>query len=903
LFGALLLGLLWSTLADQNHSVNGLKDYFRSAPVMVQGVISEPVQHTPGRLVMIVDVFAVGEPSSMREATGLLRLSWRGAESSVYLGDQIQVRARLRAPFGTKNPGGFDYGVWLARQGIDAVATVKGAEGVQVLSRNPKGWWESGWHQIDVWRDQVRQAALSTLDGAALGLFLGMIVGEQSYLTDEVRDPFMATGTVHILSISGSHLGLLALLSFGVVQGLVRRLPGPWLERMSCRMTSQQLAALTTIPLVLFYTAISGTHVATVRSLLMILMYLLAIWLGHERHVLIALGLSAVLVTLNDPMALQDISFQLSYGGVLAIAVALQWWTVRSRDQQTGPGKASGILAWVGGYVVISIAVTVATMPLVAFYFNQIAWLGIVCNMLIVPLVGVVLVPFGIMSAIGLLFFGGDHLPFGWGLQLGLDGLADLVALLAGFPGAEWHVASPAPLTIIGFYLVLILMLMTNRRAVQAVTLGLLIGVTGWWAWSPQKIFDPHRLRVTFLDVGQGDATVIQLPNRQTILIDGGAMYERWDMGRMVVAPFLWDQGIRFVDHVIATHPQLDHVGGLAWVLQKFQVGQYWDNNMSRAQPFWADLQQVVNEKGITKHVAWEGQNLLGSSPCSLTSLNPELPQRGSAMVVSQDTSSFNNQSVVLKLTCGKQSFLFPADVEIPTLERLRRQNPVTTARVIKIPHHGAKSSLEKSWIRRVRGEVAVASAGKGNRYGHPADVVIRTYREQGFQVFRTDQDGAVWIEADVRESSFTMHTHSERALRRFNPHNAALLVQEMDNLKQFYETVDMDTLNRVVDYLATDSPVYVIGSRLSYTFAYYLGWSLTKIRQDVRIVNGSDSTAIDWLTIAAPESLVIIIATTRYPNELIRLGKMVRRLGHTLLVIADSKAVHFIANLLKQVC
>jgi DNA-binding MurR/RpiR family transcriptional regulator len=115
------------------------------------------------------------------------------------------------------------------------------------------------------------------------------------------------------------------------------------------------------------------------------------------------------------------------------------------------------------------------------------------------------------------------------------------------------------------------------------------------------------------------------------------------------------------------------------------------------------------------------------------------------------------------------------------------------------------------------------------------------------------------------------------------------VVFEEIDNLKQFHETADMDALKRVVDYLETDKPIYVIGSRLSYTFAYYLGWSLTKIRRDVRIIKGSDSTSIDWLTIAAPESLVIIIATTRYPNELIRLGKMVRRLGLTLLVIADS--------------
>ena len=115
------------------------------------------------------------------------------------------------------------------------------------------------------------------------------------------------------------------------------------------------------------------------------------------------------------------------------------------------------------------------------------------------------------------------------------------------------------------------------------------------------------------------------------------------------------------------------------------------------------------------------------------------------------------------------------------------------------------------------------------------------------------------------------------------------VLYEEMDNLKQFFESIDMDDLNRVVDYLEDSKSIYVIGSRLSYTFAYYLGWSLTKVRRNVRILKGSDSAAIDWLTIAGPGSLVIIIATSRYPNELIKLGRIVRRLDHTLLLITDS--------------
>ncbi|MEC4674604.1 MAG: DNA internalization-related competence protein ComEC/Rec2 [Nitrospirota bacterium] len=787
LFATVLVGIVFWSLDEQIHSGNALQEFVGPAPVLVQGVIAEPVQHSPGRLVMLVDVTTAGEEPQMRSVHGLLRLTWRGSGSTVYRGDEIQVNTRVRAPFGTKNPGGFDYGAYLTRQGIDAVATVKGPEAVQVLSRESGGAWVRAWHRIDVWRDQIRQAALSTLEGAALGLYLGMIVGEQSYISPEVRDHFMTTGTVHILSISGSHLGLLAILSFWFVQRVSRRLPTPWIERLSCWMTSQQFAALATVPLVLFYTAISGAQVATVRSLFMILLYLLGVWLGHERHLLIALGISALFVTLSDPMALYDISFQLSYGSVLAIALAFQWWTTKEEEQENIPSGVLTIYAWIKPYVMISLAVTIATMPLVAYYFNQIAWLGIFSNMLVVPMVGVLFVPLGILSAIGVLLADQAQLPFSWVLQKGLDMLSVLVGKLASIPGAEWHVASPAPFAMIGFYVGLGVIMVCRRKRVQAMAAVLLMGLAFWWAWSPQSLWHANRMRVTFLDVGQGDATLIELPDRQTILIDGGAAYERWDIGRMVVAPYLWDQGIRHVDHVIATHPQLDHVGGLAWVVKKFTVGQFWDNGMEREQSFYLDLEEAVRNKNLADRVAWEGQDLLQTSSCHLYSFNPRQLTGMQATETSSKAGSFNNRSVVLKLTCGQQSFLFPADVEIPTLGRFVQEDTTKTARVVKIPHHGAKSSFHRSWIKQLQGEVAVVSAGRGNRYGHPAEAVLRAYVDQGFQVFRTDRDGAVWIDADVRGASFSIHTSQERELRKVF-RGGTILLQEVSNLKRLWD-------------------------------------------------------------------------------------------------------------------
>ena len=146
-----------------------------------------------------------------------------------------------------------------------------------------------------------------------------------------------------------------------------------------------------------------------------------------------------------------------------------------------------------------------------------------------------------------------------------------------------------------------------------------------WWAWSPRIFLDGDHFRVTFLDVGQGDSAVIELPDGQVVLIDGGATYERFDMGRAVVAPFLWNRGIRTIDQVIGTHPQLDHVGGLAWVVRHFVVKQYWGSGETREELFYRRLQESLATQGLSERVVSEGQEIVSSGPCRLVVLNPQI--------------------------------------------------------------------------------------------------------------------------------------------------------------------------------------------------------------------------------------------------------------------------------------
>lgn len=773
IFMCLVAGIVWWMVMVSNQAEVNLRAWMIGVPVEVEGEVVEPIRRAPDRFVMIVDVKYIRQDGQLSPTSGLLRLTWRDSNQAVHQGNHIKVLAQLREPYGTHNPGGFHYGQYLKRKGIHAVAFVSGPDKIQVREATEILAFSQFWQRIDEWRDQVHRASIATLMDPALGLFLGMIIGEQNFITPEVRDVFMATGTVHIISISGSHLGLIGFLVFFLVKGVVLRLPVVWLDWLSLRLTATRLAVIITIPTVSFYTLLAGAEVATIRSWIMIVLFLIAVWMGREKHLLTALGVAAVLVLGANPQSIYDISFQLSYTAVLAIALLVRMNQNKSEDDLEAVYSSTGVSEGLWQHTKqgwwMTVAVTLATLPLVAYYFNQIAWLGLLSNMVVVPFVGFLVIPLGLLSVVWILVTGSEVLPLGMLNQAIADLLVQIVTLLAQIPGAEWHVASPSILMMVVFYSLLLAIVFSIKM--PKVRVGCAIGVLAillWWAWSPRSDIDQNILRVTFLDVGQGDATVIELPSGETILIDGGPAYQRLNMGQAVIGPYLWDRGIRRIDHVIATHPQWDHVGGLPWILKSFEVGQYWSNGIAREQAFYQRLQKGIQESGLKEQIAWHGQEIASTDSCTIKALSPftnsEEFHGSSAFSVSG--SVLNNHSIITRLECGPHSFLLTADAEVDALSKLNELPDAHTARVVKVPHHGAKSSLHQEWIHQLDAEVAVVSAGRHNRYGHPYPSVVEAYAQEGIPLYRTDQDGAVWITANLDSSEMTIHTAQERNLQ-----------------------------------------------------------------------------------------------------------------------------------------
>jgi len=288
---------------------------------------------------------------------------------------------------------------------------------------------------------------------------------------------------------------------------------------------------------------------------------------------------------------------------------------------------------------------------------------------------------------------------------------------------------------------------------------------------------------VTFLDVGQGDSAVIELPDGTVTLIDGGATYERFDMGRSVVAPFLWNRGIRSIDHVIGTHPQLDHVGGLAWILAHFQVEKFWTNGAERQEEFWRRIERAMVQRKLEATVATEGRLISEGPACRMVVLNPQ-PRPESS--ISAKSESLNNLSVVTELVCREQRVLFTGDIEREALTRLTHSGNSAHIALLKVPHHGAKSSLERRWLEAIRPAVAVVSAGRRNPYGHPAGEVLAAYQAVETQIWRTDRDGAIWAELDLTRQQLSMHSTREWILQPALT-SADIWSVEQDNLRRLW--------------------------------------------------------------------------------------------------------------------
>lgn len=760
LLGAGLIGFVAYQILSTPFSPGDLRKYVDQGPLRLIAQVDGAPDHRPEQVALRMKGISLDSPSGWRPIEGVFRLNLYSPEASFEYGDQLEMEVRLRTPQQFRNPGAFQYADYREREGLSGVAGLTDLTRIKKVGEGGNPFLR----QLHRWRDQIRRQIQGHLEGAPAALLMALIIGESGYLTDETRELFAASGTTHILSISGSHLALVSFLIYGASRWLLLHLPPSLLLRISLWKIPSQWAALITAGPVTFYAFLAGGEVATLRSLTMILVYLLSIWIGRSGDIKISLAFAALLIVAVHPRSVFDLSFQLSFLSVLSMALVIEWWQAAfpAPLPDAAPSRFQKYVARPGQLMLLStFGATLGSAPLTLYYFHQFSWVGLIANFVIVPLAGWVIVPFGLVSGVASLFLE-EGFPFSaWHQWLGMH-YYRLTSFFASFPGADFHFSAPSLFMVVFFYGLIFSLLLRQAswKRLLPVTLTFFLFFLGWGGIR----FHPGTLRVTFIDVGQGDATLIEFPQGKTMLVDGGSG-GFFNTGKIAVAPYLQERQIRQINYLVGTHPQMDHMGGLAHIVRKFNIGEVWTNGITRELPFYLEFSNALKQKGLSPRKRTGSDRSIEIDGCVIDFLNP-------SRETDPNEKSFNNDSVVLRLSCpslGKEgiSFLLTGDIELKGEAALLESGMPLKSTFLKVPHHGSRTSSGSAFISTVSPQVALFSVGSHNSYRHPHPEVLAAYEALGIKVYRTDRDGALIVEAASREGELRIKSYRESAVEK----------------------------------------------------------------------------------------------------------------------------------------
>jgi competence protein ComEC len=634
-------------------------------------------------------------------------------------GTRVRARMRLRAPPGQRNPGGRERVYTLARSGVGAEAVlVHPALHAEV---EPPGALRAG-------LDRARRAGAARLaeHGRGGALLAALAYGEPSALSAPDREALARLGLSHLLAVSGLHVGLVAGLVWALARPLLARLT----VRAPCR-DARRDAVLVALAAAAVYAAVTGFGIP-VRRALVLLAALAASFLrarpvprGHP------LALAALAILAVEPQALFDAGAQLSFAATAALVFAARAPTVPPAETRFARGRAA-----LASVLRASATAVAATTPLVAFHLGRAAPFGWLANLVAVPLTGALVLP----SALAAALLGAVAPEATASLAVARAASAVAASALGAAEALAQRVPGAEGLTPAAWALALATLVSCAALRARSTALRTLLAVaaTGVLATAPPPRFDPPPPRVVFLDVGAGDAVVVE-GRRGALLVDGGrAIPGGVDMGRAVVVPALRALGLRRLDVVVASHADLDHRGGLPAVVEALRTERVWLPPGGSQDPAFGALVVAAGARGTRVE-----ELALGDPPRAVGDLHVEVlwPPRDDVEALGP-----NDRSLVLRIEAGGRTVLLPGDLEAGAEARVLAAGVPLRADVLKLAHHGSRTSSTAAWLTAVGGTVAVASAPHAGRFEKPhAEVATRT-QDAGYTLWWTGRDGAVLI-------------------------------------------------------------------------------------------------------------------------------------------------------------
>jgi competence protein ComEC len=718
-----ILGFFWAALRAEVALTTVLPQEIEGKTVLLEGVVLDmPRQLSARQLRFLFAARRLDDGSGWSDFSAKVRLDWYGSGFRPVPGERWQLAVRLKRPHGFLNPGGFDYEQWLFQQGIRATGYVR-----KDNERNRRLAVGSV-SVISQLRNRLKSAFASMQgDRPSMSMIRALTIGDRSAISPSQWDILRATGTSHLVAISGLHISLVAGLVFWLAKLA-------WLRcgTLAEAIPANKAAAVIGLIMALMYALLAGFGIPARRAFIMVSVLTLAIVFDRYASLFRAIGLAVLVTLLIDPFSVLSAGWWLSFWAVTVIA-----FLVTGRYGQQGFAQK-----WINLHIVLAFGM----LPLLLVFFQQASLIAPVANIVAVPWVSLAVVP---VALTGTVVFALNETAGGWLLQLAsvlLDAVWPLLQWLSRPDFALWHQHEPLAWSMVPAIFGLAVLFMPR-------------GLPGRWAGVllllPLFIVRPEgpgrgEARLTLLDVGQGLSAVVQT-RHHTLVYDAGPRFsETFDTGQAVVVPFLRHQGIRRLDALVVSHGDNDHIGGVASLLSRFPADEVLSSVPGEV--------PAVHARACRRGQRWDWDGV------RIAVLHP----------AKEGVLSGNNASCVLRIDIeGGQSALLTGDIERQAEQvLLAEQRDRLAADVLVVPHHGSKTSSTRAFIDAIHPEIALFPSGYRNRYGFPKQVIVDRYAEIHAATGQTGNSGAITVTLTAGPEMPEIQRYRDAVQRYWRPVN-----------------------------------------------------------------------------------------------------------------------------------
>lgn len=792
---------LWSS-----HHKNHVSEYLNDRIIWkISGTVKEPVIHQNFRTVCFLDHLYLSRQNTDAPPTavrGKIRVIIYGTLKNLSAGNHLIFTSKIRPFRNFKNPGAFDYVKYMTFQGTWGNAYT----GANKITAQPAE--DNLRYRLIQIRGKISLHIDQFSHGDANAILTALITGNRQKISNALRNAFNRAGISHILAISGLHIGIVAFFSFFIFTALLSRFH----FFLRHGRTRKGAAVLSLFP-VLAYGILAGMSPSTQRAVLMVGVFLLTFLIEREHDLINTVAVAALIILMMHPPSLVSISFQLSFAAVLSIIFGMPRIPRLNKHPgaplasfaKTGAtfvmisalaiiGTAPLTMLYFNQISAAGILSNLIFVPLIGFVvvpcglfslallpvWPEAAGWGVkICHVILTNAIEWVYrissLPYAAFktvtpSMIEVICF---YMLFGTLLYLLFP---DSNSVAAATPGKKkpqlrrGNIADTTPPLFVSkktgpgtlyFWTPLTSNIWTplalNRRmrlgagrirglVILSITLVILAGDIFYWM---EKRGWKKDVTVSIVDVGQGNAALIEMPGGQCALIDGGGYTDNsiFDIGERVLAPFLWRKKIKTIETVILTHYDSDHINGLVYILNHFNVQEVFANHDAATCLKNEKFIRAVTQKKIHYPAYPDFAKTIERSGVMFNFLYP--PENFSDLAEKDKWRDSNNNSMVVQVQFGNHSILFPGDIMKEAEKELLDANPELGSTILVAPHHGSSTSSGDRFLERVDPQAVIVSCGAQNRFGFPSPEVVARYAKNGIRILRTDLNGQVSISAD----------------------------------------------------------------------------------------------------------------------------------------------------------